>query len=78
MTFGSLEGKKALVTGGNRGIGKVIAQGLKDAGADVIICGSNEISLKEAALELGVQWERRAVHAYQVPIRVIHTGPPTP
>jgi len=58
MTFGSLEGKKALVTGGNRGIGKVIAQGLKDAGADVIICGSNEISLKEAALELGVQWER--------------------
>lgn len=58
MTFASLNGKKALVTGGNRGIGKVIAQGLKDAGADVIICGSNELSLKETALELGVQYER--------------------
>lgn len=58
MTFASLDGKKAIVTGGNRGIGKVIAQHLKDAGAEVIICGSNEISLKETALELGVQWER--------------------
>lgn len=58
MTFATLNGKKALVTGGNRGIGKVIAQGMKNAGADVIICGSNEISLKEAALEMGVQYER--------------------
>jgi len=58
MTFATLNGKKALVTGGNRGIGKVIAQGLKDAGAEVIICGSNELSLKEAALELGVKYER--------------------
>ena len=58
MTFASLEGKTALVTGGNRGIGKVIAQNLKAAGANVIICGSNEISLKESALELGVQWEQ--------------------
>ena len=32
-----LEGKRAVVTGGSRGIGYMIADGLLDAGADVII-----------------------------------------
>ena len=33
----SLEGKVAIVTGGKRGIGKAIALGLAEAGADVVV-----------------------------------------
>lgn len=37
----SLEGKIALVTGGNGGIGRAIALGFRDAGAQVIVTGRN-------------------------------------
>jgi 3-oxoacyl-[acyl-carrier protein] reductase len=37
MSFGSLEGKTALVTGGSRGIGRSIALELGEAGATVIV-----------------------------------------
>lgn len=36
-----LTGKVALVTGGTRGVGRSIAQGFLDAGAEVVICARN-------------------------------------
>lgn len=49
----SLEGKRALVTGGATGIGFAIAEQMIDAGADVVIVGRREDKLKEAAQKLG-------------------------
>lgn len=47
-----LDGKTAVVTGGNRGIGRAIAQGLAEAGADVVIANQNIESGEEAAVEI--------------------------
>lgn len=50
-----LQGKSALVTGGNGGIGLGIARGLAQAGAKVAIAGRNEAKSKAALKELGTQ-----------------------
>lgn len=52
MTLFDLSGKKALVTGATRGIGRAIAVGLAQAGADVAVAARNEEQLKEVAGEI--------------------------
>jgi NAD(P)-dependent dehydrogenase (short-subunit alcohol dehydrogenase family) len=48
-----LEGKVAVVTGGNSGIGLATAKQFRDEGARVAISGRNQKTLDEAAKELG-------------------------
>ncbi|MEO1713876.1 MAG: SDR family oxidoreductase [Bacteroidota bacterium] len=48
-------GKVAVVTGGNSGIGYATAQELKSRGAEVIITGRSQERVSQAAQELGVQ-----------------------
>ncbi len=50
-----LEGRRALVMGGSRGLGKAIAQALVAEGARVAICARNAARLGATALELGVE-----------------------
>jgi NAD(P)-dependent dehydrogenase (short-subunit alcohol dehydrogenase family) len=47
------EGKVALVTGGNSGIGLAVAQGLVDEGARVVIVGRNAETVRRSAADLG-------------------------
>jgi NAD(P)-dependent dehydrogenase (short-subunit alcohol dehydrogenase family) len=49
------EGKVALVTGGNSGIGLAVAKGLVAEGARVVIAGRNGATLDAALRELGPQ-----------------------
>ena len=51
-----LKGKRIVVTGGSRGIGKAIANKLIKEGAQVIITGRNEESLKKCSEELGCKY----------------------
>src|SRR5438552_15541739 len=47
-----LDGKRVLITGGSRGLGKAMAQALAEAGADLVLVGREEANLKSAAQEL--------------------------
>ena len=43
----SLEGKRALITGGGTGLGRSLARGFAEAGAEVVICGRRREPLEE-------------------------------
>jgi NAD(P)-dependent dehydrogenase (short-subunit alcohol dehydrogenase family) len=56
-----LQGKRAIVTGGSRGIGKAIARELAREGVDVAIVARNQADLDAAARELGAETNRRII-----------------
>src|SRR4029450_10187411 len=56
-----LQGKKAIVTGGSRGMGKAIARHLAREGCDVAIGARTEGPLREAATEIARETEREIV-----------------
>jgi NAD(P)-dependent dehydrogenase (short-subunit alcohol dehydrogenase family) len=56
-----LQGKRAVVTGGSRGIGKAIARELAREGVDVAIVARTKADLEATARELAAQTNRRIV-----------------
>ena len=58
-----LSGRVALVTGGNKGLGKAMARGLAQAGADVFIASRNEAELKATLEEITSATGRRGGYA---------------
>lgn len=51
-----LIGKKVLVTGGSRGLGKAMAEKFISEGAEVVITGRNESVLKQVSDEIGSKY----------------------
>lgn len=56
-----LKGKRAIVTGGSRGIGKAIARQLALEGADVVIAARTRKQLEQTADELSKETGRRVI-----------------
>jgi NAD(P)-dependent dehydrogenase (short-subunit alcohol dehydrogenase family) len=56
-----LTGRRVLVTGGSRGIGREIARALIDEGADVMLAARDATRLEAAAKELGGRSGRRVL-----------------
>src|SRR5262245_60534995 len=56
-----LQGKRAIVTGGSRGIGKAIALELAREGADVAVVARSQGPLEEAAREIATATGRRVI-----------------
>jgi len=61
MSRFSLSGKNAVVTGGSRGIGRAIALGLAEAGADVVLTYRSNRSEADAAVSAVQKLGRRAL-----------------
>ena len=61
MKLFDLTGKTAIVTGGGKGIGRQMAQGLAEAGANVVLCARHADRCEQAAAELAEQFGVKAL-----------------
>lgn len=59
MSTGLLEGRKAVVTGGARGIGRAIAEAFADEGAAVVVADVDVAGAERAAAEIGERTGRQ-------------------
>jgi NAD(P)-dependent dehydrogenase (short-subunit alcohol dehydrogenase family) len=59
LKYFDLTGKVALVTGGSKGLGKAMARGLAEAGADIFISSRHDDELKAALTEILAGTERQ-------------------
>jgi len=57
----SLQGKVAIVTGGNGGLGKGMARGLAGMGANIVIAARNEAKTAQAVKELKAEFGVKAI-----------------
>src|SRR5207248_222851 len=57
-----LTGRVALVTGGSKGLGRAMARGLAEAGADVVITSRHADELQAAAAEIRADTGVRMAH----------------
>jgi NAD(P)-dependent dehydrogenase (short-subunit alcohol dehydrogenase family) len=62
MDIFDLKGKVALVTGGSKGLGKAMARGLAEAGADIVISSRHENELRPALEEILRGTDRKGRH----------------
>ena len=58
-----LTGKKAIVTGGTRGIGRAVVEKFLQNGADVAVCGSRPETAEKAVEELKAKYPARKIIA---------------
>ena len=65
----SVEGKKAVVTGGSKGIGAEVAAVLADAGADIAIVGRDQAGL--ATTEAAVKGAGRECLVLEADLRTV-------
>lgn len=61
-----LEGKKAIITGGGRGLGKAVAAALAEEGVSVVITGRNEQNLQETVEQLIAKGQKAAYVVFNV------------
>lgn len=57
-----LTGRVALITGGNKGLGKAMARGLAQAGADIVIASRHEDELRTTLAEIVAETGRKGIY----------------